>query len=56
MTGSQRLYVALLALARGLPLTEQHRIDLKESGWADATQRQARAELEEQARRLVARK
>jgi hypothetical protein len=54
MTASQRHADALRTLARSEPLTDAQRAELVASGWADATPRQAQAELEEQARRPAA--
>lgn len=54
-TASARLADALLALARGQELSPAQRQELVDSGWGDATQQDARRELEEQARRQVAR-
>lgn len=53
MTGSRRLHAALLALARGEALTPAQRLELTESGWGNATAKDAQRELEEQARRQV---
>ena len=55
MKSSARLADALLALARGQELSPAQRAELVDSGWGDATQADARRELEEQARRQVAR-
>jgi hypothetical protein len=51
MKASDRLRAALLALARGAPLTEAQQQELEETGWRGATAREAQRELEEQARR-----
>jgi hypothetical protein len=50
MKASDRLRTALLALARGAPLTEAQQKELEEAGWRDATARDAERELEAQAR------
>jgi hypothetical protein len=51
MKASDRLRTALLALARGAPLTEAQQKELEETGWGDATARDAQRELEAQAQR-----
>lgn len=56
MKSSARLADALRTLARGEALTSEQRLELEQSGWGDATQADARRELEEQARRLVRRR
>jgi hypothetical protein len=53
MNTTDRLRLALLALARGETLTTPMHIVLAETGWANATQKDAQRELEEQAKRLV---
>jgi hypothetical protein len=54
MVSSQRLNAALSALAREEVLTPEQRAEIEAAGWGDASPRQARAELEEQARRPAA--
>jgi hypothetical protein len=55
MNTTDRLRPALLSLARGETLTTPMHIVLAETGWAEATQRDAQRELEEQAKRSVRR-
>lgn len=55
MKSSARLADALRTLARSEPLTPAQRQELTESGWGNATAKDAQRELEEQAKRMVAR-